>query len=154
MINGVSFFYTGCKKGTQAWRGCRTQMSKEVPVNICAETCDCWDTGGVLVISTAHALCDSYAFQHNFQLFVAQKCALSRKFLVSLEFPDRHSVLVALIPLKLLIGVEYTKVFSCPHNQNSRRLKSGDRAGQLIGPPRPSHCSPKVWFRSSLTMRR
>jgi hypothetical protein len=51
---------------------------------------------------------------------------------------------------KSSIGVEYTKVFRCPH----RGLRSGDRAGQLTGPPLPIHCSPKVWFRCCLTMPR
>jgi hypothetical protein len=53
-----------------------------------------------------------------------------------------------------LIHAEYTKAFRCPHGQNSRGLRLGDHAGQLTGPPRPVHCSPKVGFRFSLTMRR
>jgi hypothetical protein len=48
---------------------------------------------------------------------------------------------------KSFICAEFTKVFSCLHSQKSRKLRSGDRAGQLAGPPRPIHCSPKVWFR-------
>jgi hypothetical protein len=55
--------------------------------------------GDVLVISTADALCGFLAFQHNFQLSVAQRSALCRKLLVSLESPDRHSLLVAVILL-------------------------------------------------------
>jgi hypothetical protein len=55
---------------------------------------------------------------------------------------------------KPFIGAEYTKVFRCPHSQKSRGLRSGDRAGQLTGPPRPIHCSPKFWFKCSLIMRR
>jgi hypothetical protein len=55
---------------------------------------------------------------------------------------------------KSLTGAEYTKVCMCPHSQKSRGLRSGDRAGQLTGPPRPIHCSTKVWLRCSLTMRR
>jgi hypothetical protein len=51
--------------------------------------------GDDLVISTADAPCGCHAFQHNFQVFIAQRCALYRKFLVSLESPDRHSLLVA-----------------------------------------------------------
>jgi hypothetical protein len=51
---------------------------------------------------------------------------------------------------KSLIGAEQTKVFWCPHSQNSRR----DRGGQRNGPPRSTHCSPKVWLRCCLTMQR
>jgi hypothetical protein len=55
--------------------------------------------GDVRVISTADAVCGSYAFQQNFRLFVSQRCALCREFLVSLESPDGHSLRVAVIPL-------------------------------------------------------
>jgi hypothetical protein len=55
---------------------------------------------------------------------------------------------------KSLIGAEYTEVFRCPHSQTSRGLRSGDRVGQFTGPPRPSHCSQKAWFRCSLRVRR
>jgi hypothetical protein len=94
-------------------------MSKKVPVNVCPETSACWDTGYVRVISTADALCGSHAFQHNFQLFAAQKFALCRKFLVSLESPDTFSTRCCNTS-KSLIGAEYTKVFRCPHSQNPK----------------------------------
>jgi hypothetical protein len=32
-----------------------------------------------------------------------------------------------------LIIAEYTKVFTCPHSQNSRGLREWDHAGQLTG---------------------
>jgi hypothetical protein len=73
-------------------------MRKEVPVNIRPETNACWGRGDIGVISTEVALCGSHAFQHSFQLFVAQRCALCRKYLVSLDSPNRHSLLV-LMPL-------------------------------------------------------
>jgi hypothetical protein len=77
------------------------------------------------------------------------------KSLVSPESTGRYSLLAAIRNTsKSLIDVEYTKDFRCPHSQNSRGLRSGDRAGQLTGPPRPVHCSPKVWFSCCLTMRR
>jgi hypothetical protein len=79
---------------------------------------------------------------------------LCRKFLGSLESPDSHSLLVAVTPLKSSIGAEYNKIFRCPQSQKSRGLRSGDRAGQLTGSPRPIRCSPKVLFRCCLTMRR
>jgi hypothetical protein len=110
--------------------------------------------GNVHVISTADALCGSHAFQHNFQLFVAQRCEFCWQFLASLESLDRNCPLVAAIPLKPLISTEYIKVFRCAHSQESRGLRSGDPAGKLTGPPRPTHCSQKVWFRCGLTMRR
>jgi hypothetical protein len=55
---------------------------------------------------------------------------------------------------KSLFGAAYTKAFRCSHSQKSKGLKSGDGAGQLTCPPRPIHCSPKVWFRCCLTIRR
>jgi hypothetical protein len=55
---------------------------------------------------------------------------------------------------KSLIRAEYTEVFMCSHSQKSKRLRSGNCAGQLTGPLRPIHCWLKVWFRCSLTMQR
>jgi hypothetical protein len=52
---------------------------------------------------------------------------------------------------KLLIGIQYAKVFTCLHSKRSRGLRSRNRAGQLTGPPPPIHCSPKVWFRCCVT---
>jgi hypothetical protein len=103
--------------------------------------------GDVAVISTAHA------FQHNFQLFVIQKWALCWKFLLSLEYPDRRSLTLAVIPLSHWSALNIP-VFNCPHNQKFRGLRSGDGAGQLPVPPCPIHCSPKVWFKCCTTMRR
>jgi hypothetical protein len=47
---------------------------------------------------------------------------------------------------KSLTGAGHTKVFRCPQNRISRGIRSGDSAGQLTGPARPVHCSPKAWF--------
>jgi hypothetical protein len=55
--------------------------------------------GRCSVISTGNALCGSHGFQHNVQLFVAQRCELSGKSLVLLKSPDRHSLLVAVLPV-------------------------------------------------------
>jgi hypothetical protein len=44
--------------------------------------------------------------------------------------------------------------FRWSQSQKSRALISGDRVGQLTAPPPPMHCSPKVWFRRCLTVRR
>jgi hypothetical protein len=51
------------------------------------------------VISTTDSLYGSHAFQHNFRLFVAQRYTHCRKFLVSIESPDKYSLLVAVVPL-------------------------------------------------------
>jgi hypothetical protein len=75
------------------------------------------------------------------------------KFLVSLESPDRRSLLVAVMSWSL-ISAEYTKVFRCPYSQNSRGLKPKYRLGQLTGYLLPIHCSSKVWFSCCLTVRR
>jgi hypothetical protein len=106
--------------------------------------------GDYCVVSTGDAPCDSDAFQHNFQVFVAHRCELCRKFPVLLESPERHSLLVAVIPRShwLVLNTTYSIVFRCPHSPKSRGLKSGDRGGQLI------HSTPKVWSRCCLTRRR
>jgi hypothetical protein len=51
--------------------------------------------GDVLLISTADDVCGCDAFQHSFQLLIAQKCAVHQKFLISLK-SDRHSLLIAM----------------------------------------------------------
>jgi hypothetical protein len=76
-----------------------------------------------------------------------------KKFLVPFVSPDRHSPLVAILPLSL-IGCIYTKVFWSPHSQKSKWLRSVDHAGQLTGLPHPIYCSLKLWFRFCLTMHR
>lgn len=72
-------------------------MSKRVQVNVYPESSVCWDMGDVCAISTAGAACGSHVFQHNFQLFTTQRCAICQELLVSLEFPNRHSLLIAVI---------------------------------------------------------
>jgi hypothetical protein len=74
------------------------------------------------------------------------------KISVSPNFPDRSSLCYK--TSKSLIGAEHTKDFRCPHSQKSRVLRSGDRAGQLTGPPLPIHCSPKAWFMCCMKMHR
>jgi hypothetical protein len=100
------------------------------------------------------ALCGSHAFQHNFHPFVAQRCVLCRKFLVSLESPDRLSPLVAVIHLSHWSVLNTPKSLGVPRAKKSRGLRSGDHAGQLTGPPRPIHCSSKAWFGCCLAIRR
>jgi hypothetical protein len=85
------------------------------------------------VIFTTDAVCGPHANQHHFKHFISQRCAVRQIFLVPLETPDRHSVLVAEIPVKVLIRIEYTEVFRCSHSQNPRALSSGDGTSQLAG---------------------
>jgi hypothetical protein len=54
---------------------------------------------------------------------------------------------------KSLIDVEYTSIYVSPQPK-VQRIMSDDRVSQTTWPPRPIHCSPKVWFRCCLTMRR
>lgn len=75
-------------------------MGKKVPVNIYPGTSACWDMEYVHVISASVDLCCSHAFKHNFQIFVAWRRVLCWKFLVLLESPNRHSLLVAVIPMR------------------------------------------------------
>jgi hypothetical protein len=90
----------GVKKGFPAVKRYSTHLNEQkFPLNICPESSACCDMCDIRVISTANAPCGSHTFQHNFQLFVAQKCVLHRKFLVSLESPGRHSLLIAVMPL-------------------------------------------------------
>jgi hypothetical protein len=92
--------YRRYNKGLRSLSGCSSHLNEQnYPVNIRPETSACWVMGDIFATSTAAALCGSHAFQHIFQLFAAQKCALCRKFMVSLESSDRHSLLVAAIPL-------------------------------------------------------
>jgi hypothetical protein len=88
--------------------------------------------GDVHVIAAAGVLCGSLAFQHKFHLFVAQRCEFWRKFLLSLETPDRNSLLVAVNICKSFTSVEHTEVFRCSHSQKWGGLKSGDRASALF----------------------
>jgi hypothetical protein len=117
---------------------------KIVQVSVCPETSTCRHTGDVEVISTAVALCGSHSFQRSFQVFAAQRCVLCRRFLV-------HSNLLTGI---LCLVLNTPKSLDVPAAKIFRGLRSGDRAGRLTGSPRHVHCSPKVWFRCCLTVRR
>jgi hypothetical protein len=50
---------------------------------------------------------------------------------------------------KSLIGAEHTEVLGVPTAKNPE-----DQAGQLNGPSRSIHCSPKIWFRCCLAIWR
>jgi hypothetical protein len=62
----------------------------------------------------------------------AQRCALCRKFLVSLE-PLTHSLLGAVVSVSHWSALNTPKSLGIPKAKKSRGLRSGGRAGQLTG---------------------
>jgi hypothetical protein len=128
---------------------------KKSPVNIYPEANACWNMGDVRVVFT-YIRCSMWfpctstqlsAFRHTvvrILLKISGFTQLSRQ-----AFSTR-----CCNTSKSLIGAEYIKVFKCPYSQKSRGLRSGNRARQFTGSPRPIHCSPKVWFRCFLTMHK
>jgi hypothetical protein len=82
----------------------------------------------VRVISTAHSLCRSHAFQHKFS-------SLSRRCMHSPENPwFRSNLLTDILSSCCDMTAEYTEEFRCLHSQKSREFRSRDRAVQLVGP--------------------
>ena len=59
--------------------------------NVCPNDNAYLNIDDVHITSTADVSCGPYAYQHNFQLFVVQKCVLFQTFLVSLASPDKSS---------------------------------------------------------------
>jgi hypothetical protein len=86
----------GVKKGLQALRGYSVHLieQKSPSQHMNRHQCLQRDMSNVCVISIA-----SHAFKHVFQPFVAQMGAFCWKFLVPLESPNRHSLLIAIISL-------------------------------------------------------
>jgi hypothetical protein len=72
-----------------------------------------------------------------------------QKFQVSLESPDRHSLLVTVVPLSHWLVLNTPKSFGVPTANNAE-----DYAGQLTGAVCPMDHSLKVWFRCCLAVRR
>jgi hypothetical protein len=98
-------------------------MSKNVPVNICPETNASWDMGDVRVISTADAL------SMRFTCISTQLSALRRTEVRTLsKIPGFTRISWQAFSTrccntsKSLIGLEYTRIFGCPHTQKSRGL--------------------------------
>jgi hypothetical protein len=81
------------------------------------------------------------------QLPAHKQCVIFQTCTLLLKTPDRHSLLVAVNVSASMIVSEYTKVFRRPLSHKSGALKSDDRAGQFIPPPRPVPCRSKFWFR-------
>jgi hypothetical protein len=102
----------------------------------------CWDMVDVHVMSVADAVCGSMHINIIFSSS-PHRGAHSKKIMVSLDCPYRHSLCVAVIPLS-----------RCPHSQKPRGLRLGVSAGQLTGPPCSIQCSLKVWTRCCLTVWR
>jgi hypothetical protein len=126
-------------------------MSKKVPVSICPEISACWYTVKVRLISAADAAYGSRIFQHNFQLFYRGGHSVEMPGFARISwktFPTRCNI------SKSLIVAECDKVCRCSHSPKSRGLRLENHVGQLTGPPWSIHCSPKVWFRCCLPMRR
>ena len=96
------------------------------------------------LVSIVDAPCGSHSCQHSFRQPISQKCVLFQKFLVSLESFDTHSLRVAVIPLSQWSALNTPKPLCV-----LKAKLSGDYDGQSTEPPRPIHCSPKVWFRLS-----
>jgi hypothetical protein len=110
--------------------------------------------GDVPMISTADDECSPMHFNTTASSS-AYKGALSVE---NSWFHWNHRNPLLIVVISVTIGAEYNKVFRSPLSQKEKKknrgLKSGDRAGQWTGPPRPIHCSPKVWFMCCLTLRR
>jgi len=87
------------------------------------------------------------------QLPAHKQCVIFQIFILLLETPDRHSLLVAVNASASMMVSEYTKVFRRPLSHKSEGMKTGDRADQFIAPPRHVPCRPKFWFRCSLIMK-
>jgi hypothetical protein len=119
------------KKALRALRKYSTHLSEEkVQVYICPEDNTPSYMGDVRVISIAEGLCGYHAFQHNFQVFVSQRCALPGFTRTSWQaFSNRWCNMS-----KSLIGTEYTKVFKCPHSQKSRGLCTPVYWASVSGP--------------------
>jgi hypothetical protein len=106
--------------------------------------------GDVRVISTADILCGFRAFRHNSAFSDTEVGALS-KISGFTWIPWQTFSNLAVRPLSHWSVIE---VFTRADRQKSEELKSGDRVGQLTGPPRPIRCSPQVSFSCSLSLRR
>lgn len=97
--------------------------------SILPEAHPCWDMGETHVIFTADALCVYHAFQLNFQLFIAQRCPLCRKFLV---ISWRYSQLCAVIFLSHWSALDRTNYLSVT-TAKSQMINPGDRALKFNG---------------------
>jgi hypothetical protein len=105
----------------------------------------CWEMGDFRVKSAEDALCGSHEFQHNFRLIFVQRCIFCWKLLVLLKSPERYFPLVAPILLSQRSVLNTPKSIGVPIAKKIQRIGPGDCAGQLTGPPGPSHYSLKVW---------
>jgi hypothetical protein len=95
--------------------------------------------GDVNLISSVEALCCSLSCQNKYQLFVSLFKSINRFTRICCkELSPLH------IYLKKVLN--NPKVFRFPHSHRSRRLRSGDCAGQLTGAPRELHSVAHFWF--------
>jgi hypothetical protein len=124
-------------------KGYSTDLNEEKSQKTYVQNSACWAMGDDHVISTTDDLYGSHT----------EVRTLSRIPRFTRISWQTYSTRCCNTP-ESLIGAEYTKALKSPHIHRCRGLKSGDRARRLTEPPRPIHCSPKVWFRCCLTLRR
>lgn len=72
--------------------------------------------------------------------------SLSYRSVCCSKYLQKYQLFVVSIPLKSMIGFEYS--------QKSTGLMSDDSVSQLTGLASPVHCPPKVWFKCSLIVNR
>lgn len=97
----------------------------------------------MFILCLQQTLCCSHACQNKYQLFVSLKCILFKSIL---RFTRICCKEFSQLPIYRKEVLNAPKVFRFPHSQRSRRLRSGDRAGQLTGAPRSLHSAAYVWF--------
>ena len=97
----------------------------------------------MFILCLQQTLCCSHACQNKYQLFVTLKCILFKSIpnftrICCKEFSQ--------MPIYLKEVLNTPKVFRFPNSQISRRLRSGDRAGQVAGAPHALHSAAYFWF--------
>jgi len=97
----------------------------------------------MFILCLQQTLCCSHACQNKCQLFVSLKCILFKSIL---HFTRTCCIEFSQLPIYLKEVLNTPKVFRFPHSQRSRRLRSGDRAGQLTGAPCAVHSAAYFWF--------
>jgi hypothetical protein len=137
------------------------QSSKEVPINKCLKTSDYWawvwlldywNMSNFRVITTEDALSGCHACQNNLQLFFSKEVRSFSKISVFTRMFQQAFSTHCSNTSQSLISSEHVKAAICLYRKKkSETLRSGDRAGQLTGPPRLIHCQLKVWYRCCLT---
>jgi hypothetical protein len=125
--------YSVLRKGLQAQRGYSTYLNEQkFQVSVCPGTTAYWDMGDVCVISTADAVCGSHAFQHNFQLFIAQRCTLLKISGFTWIFWQEFCI-CCFNTSKSLMSAEYTKSLVVPTTKNAEAWDQGIVQASWLG---------------------